>query len=173
MKTVVVGAGRMGRRHAKIVQGLNFDLIGIADPVEQARHLAIEECDLNSDKVFSDADSMIESLRPELVIVSTTSPTHAYYTLMAAERGVRYILCEKPMATSLADCDRMISACNAHGVRLAINHQMRFMAQYQIPKDLATSEAVGGLTSITVVAGNIGLSMNGAHYFEMLRFLTG
>jgi hypothetical protein len=36
-----------------------------------------------------------------------------------------------------------------------------------------TSEAFGGLASVTVVAGNFGLAMNGSHYVEMFRFMTG
>jgi predicted dehydrogenase len=91
---------------------------------------------------------------------------------MAAEAGAGYILCEKPMAIGLAQCDKMISVCKRLEVKLAINHQMRFMQQYTEPKGIAESEAFGGLSSVTVVAGNLGMAMNGTHYFEMFRFLT-
>jgi predicted dehydrogenase len=91
---------------------------------------------------------------------------------MAAERGVKYILVEKPMAVSLEDCDRMIETCNRCGAKLAVNHQMRFMEQYTEPKRLFATEAYGGLASMTVVAGNFGFSMNGIHYFEAFRFLA-
>jgi predicted dehydrogenase len=86
---------------------------------------------------------------------------------------VRMILCEKPMADSLRACDEMIEACRAAGVRLAINHQMRFMEQYTLPKSLVDSEALGGLGSVIVSAGNFGMAMNGTHYFEMFRYMTG
>jgi predicted dehydrogenase len=76
------------------------------------------------------------------------------------------------MAVSLAECDEMIAACKAAGVRLAVNHQMRFMDQYVLPKRIVQSEAIGGLTSINVVAGNFGMAMNGSHYFEMARYMT-
>src|SRR6202011_1760635 len=54
----------------------------------------------------------------------------------------------------------------------AINHQMRFMEQYTRSKAIVHSEAFGRLGSVTVVAGNFGLAMNGIHYFEMFRFIT-
>jgi predicted dehydrogenase len=76
------------------------------------------------------------------------------------------------MAISLAECDRMLEACRKYGVRLAINHQMRFMEQYTEPKRIINSEAFGGLASVTVVAGNFGMAMNGTHYFEMLRYMA-
>ena len=56
---------------------------------------------------------------------------------------------------------------------LAVNHQMRFMEQYLTPKAIIEGDAFGGLTSVTVVGGNFGLSMNALHYFEMFRFMTG
>jgi predicted dehydrogenase len=76
------------------------------------------------------------------------------------------------MAVSLEQCDRMIETTNRFGAKLAVNHQMRFMEQYSIPKRMFAEEAYGGLTSMTVVAGNFGFSMNGSHYFEAFRYLT-
>jgi predicted dehydrogenase len=76
------------------------------------------------------------------------------------------------MATSLAECEQMLETCAKHNTRLAINHQMRFMDQYTEPKRLINSDAFGGLASVTVVAGNFGMAMNGTHYFEMFRYMT-
>src|SRR5947209_5488247 len=68
--------------------------------------------------------------------------------------GARFILGEKPLAASRADCDRMLAACRRHGVRLAVNHQMRFMEQYTEPKRLVQTEEFGGLSSVIVIAGS-------------------
>jgi predicted dehydrogenase len=76
------------------------------------------------------------------------------------------------MAVSLEECDRMIDLCRRHGVTLAVNHQMRFMEQYTLPKNIVNTPGFGGLASITVVAGNFGMAMNGTHYFEMFRYMT-
>jgi predicted dehydrogenase len=57
--------------------------------------------------------------------------------------------------------------------RLAINHQMRFMEQYLVARRIIESEEFGPWTSIAVLAGNIGMAMNGTHYFELLRWLSG
>jgi predicted dehydrogenase len=76
------------------------------------------------------------------------------------------------MAVSLAECDKMLEVCAHYGTELAVNHQMRFMEQYTEPKRLVHSEAFGGLSSVTVVAGNFGMAMNGTHYFEMFRYMS-
>src|SRR5260370_34776713 len=66
----------------------------------------------------------------------------------------------------------MINACKKNDGRLAINHQMRFMEQYTKAKKIIQSDAFGGLSSVTVVAGNMGMAMNGTHYFEMFRYMA-
>src|SRR5260370_32682978 len=122
--------------------------------------------------MFADACAMIARVRPDLMIIATTAPSHVDLVCRAADSGARAILCEKPMAVSLAQCDRMIKACAAAGTRLAVNHQMRFMEQYTKPKAIVLEPSFGGLSSVTVVAGNFGIAVNGSHYFEMFRYLT-
>ena len=172
MRVGIIGAGRMGRRHIQIVRDLGLELVGIADQSLESLALAASEYEISPQLQFSDVPAMLGKTCPDCVIVATTAPTHCHYTCMAAERGAKYILCEKPMAVSLDECDRMISACGKNGAKLAVNHQMRFMEQYTEPKRIVYSEAFGGLSSVTVVAGNFGMAMNGTHYFEMFRYMT-
>jgi len=163
----------MGLRHVQVVQALGLNLVGLSDVQPAALARALQETQVPTDRHFTDVRVMLERTRPELVVVATTAPTHTEFTCLAAEYGARAILCEKPMATSLKDCDRMIETCRRHGTRLAVNHQMRFMEQYTKPRQLVTDPAFGGLASITVLAGNFGLAMNGSHYLEMFRFMAG
>lgn len=172
MKTVVIGAGRMGRRHMQVVRALGLDLAGIVDRSSETLALAGEESSVPSDRRFQEVEKAMD-LRPDLVIVATTAPSHLPYARQAAEAGARFVLCEKPLATSLADCDAILSACARSGTRLAVNHQMRFMEQYTLTRDIVLSDAIGGLSSVTVIGGNFGLAMNGTHYFEMFRFMSG
>jgi len=162
----------MGLRHLQVLKDLNLDVVGVSDVQEAARAKAGTDFGLSPSALFTDARDMIERTKPELVVVATTAPSHAEIVCLAACKGAKAILCEKPMATSLADCDRMIEVCATSGTRLAVNHQMRFMEQYTKPKALIEDEAFGGLGSVSVVAGNFGMAMNGSHYFEMFRYLT-
>jgi predicted dehydrogenase len=162
----------MGLRHLQVLKDLKLDVVGVSDMQEAARAKAATDFGLPALALFADARDMIERAKPELVVIATTAPSHAELVCLAARNGATAILCEKPMATSLADCDRMIEACGKSGTRLAVNHQMRFMEQYTKPKVLVEDEAFGGLGSVSVVAGNFGMAMNGSHYFEMFRYLT-
>lgn len=172
MKAAIVGVGRMGRRHIQVVRQLGWDMVGVFDVSRDSLNLAQDEQAVPNELLFNDLDRLFGDVKPECVIIATTADSHCALTCMAAERGAKFVLVEKPMAVSLAECDRMIETCARSGTRLAVNHQMRFMEQYSIPKRVGATEAFGGLTSMTVVAGNFGVSMNGSHYFEAFRFLT-
>jgi predicted dehydrogenase len=173
MKVAIIGAGRMGRRHIQVARNVGLDLVGILDKNRESLAQAKSEAALSDAIMYDDADRIFEEHRPECVIVATTAPSHLQYVCKAVECGAQLVLCEKPMAVSLEDCDRMIGVCQKHGARLAINHQMRFMEQYMEPKRLVNRLEFGGVSSVTVVAGNFGMAMNGTHYFEMFRYITG
>lgn len=172
IKAAVIGVGRMGRCHVQVIKDMGMSLVGVCDQASESLETCQTKFQLSSSQLFSDAADLLKTTSPDCVIIATTSPTHCEYTCLAAEHGAKNILCEKPMAVSLEQCDRMIETCKKNNATLAINHQMRFMEQYTGPKQMLQSESYGGLSSITVVAGNFGLAMNGTHYFEMLRFMT-
>lgn len=163
----------MGRRHLDVLQQLGMECVAIVDRSLDAARGAAEAAGLDEAVVFDDFAAALAATSPEAVVISTTAPSHCPLVLEAVAAGVKYILCEKPMGVSVAECDRMIAACDEAGAVLAINHQMRFMPQYNEIKPLLESPEFGGLSAITVTAGNFGVSMNGSHYFEMFRYMTG
>lgn len=172
MKAAIIGCGRMAQNHVKAAQALGLEVVGAADMKQEALDAMQAACGIAAQACFTDAQKMLEQTQPQLVMIATTAPSHAMLTQMAAESGASHILCEKPMAQSLAQCDAMMAACEAAGATLAINHQMRFMEQYTAPKAMLESEAHGGVASIHAAAGNFGMAMNGTHYLEMARYIT-
>lgn len=172
MKICIIGVGRMGRRHITVAKQLGYQIIGIFDTNSEALKLAVSENGVSERECYSSIEQMLKELKPMAVVVATTAPSHCEYVCLAAAAGVKYILCEKPMAVSIAECNQMINVCKQYGAKLAVNHQMRFMEQYTKIKILCESEAFGGLRSITVAASNFGLAMNASHYFEMFKFMT-
>lgn len=173
MKVAIIGTGRMGRRHVEAVRRLGLALVGVCDISPESLELARTEQGVPSELHFSDVALMLDRTHPDCVIVATTAPSHCDYACLAAEAGARFILVEKPMAVSLAQCDRMIEVCARRGARLAVNHPTRFMPRSIEPKRLVTLRDFGGLASVTVIAGNVGMAMNGTHFVEMFRFMTG
>lgn len=162
----------MGGRHIQAAQLLGYSITGICDIDHAALTQAGVEHGIFPARRFATAEAMFEAVRPELVIVSTTADVHCDLTCLAADAGAKFILCEKPMACSIQQCRAMIDSARKNGARLAINHARRFMPSYKETKRLVTSEEFGSLRSMTVVAGNIGLAMNGTHLFDAFSLLT-
>jgi len=171
MKAGIIGLGRMGRRHIKVVKHLGLELAGVFDIKKESIEAAIDEENIKNDIICSSAEDLFKK-NLDCIIIATTANFHFYYTKMAAEAKIPFILCEKPMATSLSECDEMINICEKNNCKLAINHQMRFMEQYTKVKEIIEREEFGGLSSVNVVAGNMGFAMNGTHYFELFRYIT-
>lgn len=169
----LIGTGRMGRSHLRAAQAMGCSLVALCDTNADHLRTVGEEFGVDASRRFGDIDEFFSTRRvADLIIVATTADSHAPLVLRAAESGARFILCEKPLATSLADCQAMIDACRRRGVRLAVNHQMRFMDQYTLVKRHLAGESFGPLASMNVVGGCFGLAMNGSHYFEAFRYLA-
>lgn len=168
----VIGLGRMGMRHVQAAKNLGMKVCGLVDVSQQSLDAACVAQGIDPGACFTDAAVMLEAVKPQALVVATTAPSHAQYVLAAAAAGVRHILCEKPMAVSLAEADAMLRACRDAGAQLAVNHQMRYMPQYTQVKALIDSPDLGPLSSIIVAGSNFGLAMNASHYFEMFRYIT-
>ena len=77
----------------------------------------------------TDLDALLASAI-DAVYVSTTNDHHCSQTLAAAAAG-KHVLCEKPLALSLADARRMVAACKAAGVQMGTNHHLRNAATHR------------------------------------------
>lgn len=168
----VIGLGRMGHRHIEVIQKKGMNLCGIMDISATTLSNTAEQFDIAKDLCFTDVPTLLNTTKPDAVVIATTAPTHAEYTILAAQHQVKHILCEKPMATSLNEAYAMIDACTHYKAQLAINHQMMFLPQYTEIKKIIETGHFGPLSSILVSGSNFGLAMNVSHYFEMFRFLT-
>jgi myo-inositol 2-dehydrogenase/D-chiro-inositol 1-dehydrogenase len=76
------------------------------------------------------------------VIVATPNATHADLVVAAARAG-KHIFCEKPMALSVADCDRMIAAAAAGGVHLCLGHVLRYLPVFDRMRRMLDEGLIG------------------------------
>lgn len=133
MKLGLLGAGAVGRLHANAAAGLaNVDVVAVCSlSSAEAGGLAAP----HGAAVFTDHRAMLEN-GLDAVIISTPHALHAEMVRDAAAAGV-HVLVEKPMATSVEDCDRIIDACESAGVALAVGHIQHFL-----PDQVAARQAV-------------------------------
>ncbi len=123
-------------------------------------------------RLYTDYRELLQAEKPDLVSVATSDHVHADMTVAAAESGARAILCEKPIATSLEDADRMIAAAEANGVLLSIEHTRRWNASYLKAREIIRSGEIGPLRTIVCeqFSRRAMLFRNGTHLLDMICF---
>jgi predicted dehydrogenase len=91
---------------------------------------------------------------PDIDVVYVVLPNsmHAEYTIRAAKAG-KHVLCEKPMAISVKECDAMIAACKAAGRQLAIGYRLHFEPNNLEMARLAREKVLGAVKLIETSAG--------------------
>lgn len=128
IKTAIIGCGKVSHLHAAALQqGSNTELTAI---YSRSMKKAKEFADKYGILAFDDIDRMIREAGIESVVVCTPHPFHADAVIMAAGAGA-HCLVEKPLASSLQDCDAMIQACKENRVKLGVVSQRRFYAPVQ------------------------------------------
>lgn len=101
---------------------------------------------------YSDYLEMVRDKKPDIVSVCTPVETHCQIVCDIAPY-VKAIYCEKPVATTLEEADKMIEACHKHNVILQVNHQRRFIK----PK----------------MRWSRGILNNGTHAIDLMRQMFG
>ncbi|MBN2567245.1 Gfo/Idh/MocA family oxidoreductase [Candidatus Woesearchaeota archaeon] len=122
MRVAVIGAGAMGRNHARIYHDFDAaELVAVVDPDPAAEAVARKyNC-----KYYPDYEEMLVAERPEAVSVATPTVTHKDIGIRCLRQGV-HCLVEKPIASSIAEADTLIAAAAEAGVTLQIGHIERF-----------------------------------------------
>jgi predicted dehydrogenase len=124
LKTALLGCGRIGERHARILaSSAQAELVGVAD-VEPAKAKAYAS--RHGGRTYRSLEELLAAERPDLIAVCTPSGLHAEDVLAAARAGVPNIVVEKPMALTLAAADAMIAGCEESGTRLFVVKQNRY-----------------------------------------------
>jgi len=118
----VIGAGDMGMRHAEHWQSSGARIVAVCDPDADRAGAAAARFGAEAS-----ADPLTAVRREDVNVVSVCTPTalHAPVTIAALEAG-KDVLCEKPIALSLADAESMASAELSSGRRLRIGFMRRF-----------------------------------------------
>jgi len=126
LRFALVGCGSIARKHANALHNYLEDA-EIAAFVDRDLARAQEFSQKYGAPAFADIGDMMRSVGDRIDVFSVLTPSgvHAENVLKLAEYG-RPIVVEKPMALRLEDADRMIEACDLHGVKLFVVHQNRY-----------------------------------------------
>ena len=94
------------------------------------------------DRAYDSIDALLADPEVDAIYISTTNERHKAELLAAAAAG-KHVLCEKPLALTLADALEMVEACRAAGVVMGTNHHLRNAVTHRTLRHLITEGAIG------------------------------
>ncbi|HXQ50596.1 MAG TPA: Gfo/Idh/MocA family oxidoreductase [Stellaceae bacterium] len=146
--TLRVGIAGLGAPSVQILRGFagvdGVALAAAADLRQEARAEFTRTYDLPA---FDSVEAMARSASVDAVWVATPSQLHCAHTLAAAEHG-KHVICEKPLALSLEDCDRMIAAADRARVQLVLGHSKIFDTPIRAIGRIVAGGSIGAVVQI-------------------------
>ena len=125
------------------------EIAGLCDP--NADLLAKRQQEWEIDHCYQDSAAFFREVKPEAVVIATPNIEHKPLILQALAAGC-HVICEKPMAPSLAECQAMIDAAHANNVVLAVAHCMEWGSPLVKARELLEQNAIGTIISASISA---------------------
>jgi phthalate 4,5-cis-dihydrodiol dehydrogenase len=186
-----IGLAGLGAASAQILPALQnvpgIELAAAADARKEARDAFFKAYNLPA---FDTVEAMCASPDIDVIWVATPNTLHCQHTIAAANGG-KHVICEKPMALSLEECDRMIAAAEAAGVQLLQGHSKIFDAPIRAIREVVASGRLGQIVQIDTLnfndwlqrprlASEVDTSMGGGlifrqapHQVDLVRYIAG
>ena len=189
MKYAIVGLGSIGLSHVQAMEkAKNCSLAAVCDINEEAAKKYGEKYNV---PYFTDYKQIPGNCDADAVVLNLPHWLHCEVTEFFLDNGI-HVLCEKPMANTPEECQRMIAARDRSGKKLAIAHPQSFMGANRKVKEIVDSGELGQLVMMTEcrsvdyfepgrpnwfkdkkLAGG-GITINyGAHALDKFMYITG
>ncbi len=144
LRVAVIGAGNMGKNHVRNYFMLpEAELVGLADINPETKKLAGEYKAI----YYSDYKKMLQELQLDAVSVVVPTPHHHEVASEVIKRGLHCLL-EKPIASSVAEADGLISLAKKKGVVFTVGHIEHYNPIIQKLKEMVDQGKLGEITSI-------------------------
>ncbi len=131
MKIALIGAGGMAASHFEAYKRIpEAEVIAVVDSCPQR---ASEIAGYYHAEVYTDIDHMLAACKPDIADICVPSFLHYEYSVKCMKKGI-HTFCEKPMAHTLEDAEKMMTVAKECGVRLMIGQVLRFWPEYEYLK---------------------------------------
>lgn len=173
------GRGNYGHGLDLAFVGLpRVEVVAVADADEAGRAGAVSRT--GAARGYADYREMLARERLDAVAVGPRQPDQREAMLLAAvDAGVRAIYTEKPFARDLEEADRVLAACDARGVKVAVAHQNRAFPGPRLARRLIAGGTAGRLRALKAYGkqdrrgGGQDLMVLGTHMLDLMRFFVG
>ena len=153
-KFAILGYGFIGAVHAATINKVNgMELVAVVEK-DKSKWNSVTQGNIDVEGIapldvplFETIEDMLENLDVDVLSICLPTFLHSEYTAKAMAAGLD-VVCEKPMALTLEDCDAMIAASKKYDKQLFIAQCIRFWPEYQFLKKMHDSGELGALLSL-------------------------
>jgi predicted dehydrogenase len=188
IRVALLGSGYVQEFHARAVhEHPSAELVAVANWREQSAAALAERYAIP--RVTTDWNEIVEATEVDAAVVATPNALHAPQSVALLRAG-KHVIVEKPMATSVAECDEMIDAARASGAFLMVAHCWRFRDEVLAMRGRVASGELGEVVKTRgygahaswgpegwfvdpALAGGGALVDMGVHAIDTARFLLG
>lgn len=171
----IIGYGERGKTLEKVIREhiSEIRLVAVADTAIERRLEAAASGDL---AVYENAEWLLKSTRPQIVVITTNPPHHCEQVVLAAEYGC-HVFVEKPLAISPEEADQMMVAVRKAGVKCTVDFEVIFADSFSVLQKELRREEFGKLLRFDAMdkgrppAYDIETCM--PHFLHMMMVLTG
>lgn len=170
LRAGIIGFGGMGQRHYRAYQGTACEVVAICEfaPERVMEHLP----NFPRNQIYQHYTDLLANEKLDMLSVVSNGPTHSEITAAAVQAGIGRVFCEKPVATSVKEAERLAETIRRNGARVAVNHLRRWSDAYRRIKTLIREGVIGELCHIYFQCGSTGLGNFVIHAFDLMRFLS-
>jgi predicted dehydrogenase len=178
LRVAVIGCRPIGIAHASGVSGSDRAKLVAGCDLSEAELESFDQKyreEWSGLSLYTDHQEMLEKEKPDIVTVATGDSSHAGLVVDAANAGVKGIYCEKPLATSLQDADRMVEAVERNGTILSVGHTRRWRPIWRHVKEEIVDKGEIGPVQYIIGALNGARSMmfrNGTHLVDTICYFA-
>lgn len=143
IKIGIIGTGAISRIHIDSYKKFSdkCTVVAICDTVKEKAELLCKEKDLDA-TIYTDVNDMLKDENVDAISVCLPPSLHSKFTILALD-AKKHVLCEKPMATSIEECDLMVDAVSRNKKILSIVSQNRYKDEITKVKQILDSGKLG------------------------------
>ncbi len=149
---IIIGAGdRGGDTYADYALRFpeQMKVVAVAEPIEERKNIIMVKHQLESSQCFSGWEDILEEEQlADIAIIATQDQMHTEPAIFAMKKGYDVLL-EKPMATSIEDCKKLVKISEETGKLLQICHVLRYSPYFMQLKEILESKRVGEIVNIS------------------------
>ncbi len=142
LRVGLIGAGLIARAHARGLAALPAERARLSAVLGRRPERAQELARQHNAQAARDLGGLLPQV--DAVVICTPTPSHAGYALAAIEAG-KHVLCEKPLARTVIDAERMVQAAAVAGVKLMPGHVTRYEVDHRKAREVLLRGDLGDL----------------------------